>query len=422
VAARDDPGPEAHLYLTDYRSLYVAHLGDITDEDPRDDGAGHVPPFYVREAVACDCWFLLWDIQRLVADDLVSVAQELHRLRNVRYHDQPVSLYGGMVELPLIVEDPTAARYFDPRVREQVTGGRFWVEFDAERAGLGAMERELRENVLGEAAWGGLDPVARAFLATAERLFRDHQGDPGFDFAPVLVEFAKALELQANAVLRRGLRTAPAEVRCLNVGGRSRDVIADGVERAHGASVRRLHNSRGPALRRVFPRRTLRAGCDLPRGPPGRVSHPLPKLAVVTVQRGPVRTIVPMSAAVLAACVSTNAALLNPSLKLAPVCPEGVQVFTDSSKVGKPYTEVAVLNSKGDEEFTSESGLINSQRKKAAALGANGLILGQMKDPSTGAKIAKAFLGTSANRKGQAIAIYIPADTARVAAACKSRG
>ena len=123
---------------------------------------------------------------------------------------------------------------------------------------------------------------------------------------------------------------------------------------------------------------------------------------------------------ILASCVATNAALLNPSLKLQPVCPDGVEVFTDSSKVGKPYTEVAVLNSKGDDSFTSESGMINSQRKKAADLGANGVILGQMKDPSTGAKVAQAFFGTSANRKGNAIAIYIPSDSARVAAACKT--
>src|SRR5438094_10379447 len=70
--------------------------------------------------------------------------------------------------------------------------------------------------------------------------------------------------------------------------------------------------------------------------------------------------------------------------------------------------------------MTSESGMIKSQRKKAAELGANGVILGSMKDPSTGAKIASSIFGTSANRKGNAIAIYIPGDSARVAAACKT--
>ena len=122
----------------------------------------------------------------------------------------------------------------------------------------------------------------------------------------------------------------------------------------------------------------------------------------------------------IAACVSTNAALLDSSLRLTPLlCPEAVQVFTDSSKVGKPYTEVALLNSRGDNNMTSESGMIRSQQKKAAQFGANGIILGQMKDASTGAQVAQAFLGTSANRKGRAIAIYIPSDSARTAAACK---
>lgn len=121
----------------------------------------------------------------------------------------------------------------------------------------------------------------------------------------------------------------------------------------------------------------------------------------------------------VAGCVATNAALLDPTLKLAPVCPDGVEVFTDSSKVGKPYREVAVLASKGDNDFTTESTMIESQRKKAAELGANGLILGQMKDASAGAQVAQVLFGTSANRKGNAIAIYIPSDSVRVATACK---
>ncbi len=53
-------------------------------------------------------------------------------------------------------------------------------------------------------------------------------------------------------------------------------------------------------------------------------------------------------APVIVACVSTNAAVLNPGLKLAPVCPDGVQVFTDSSKVGKPYTKRVLTSQRGD--------------------------------------------------------------------------
>jgi hypothetical protein len=49
------------------------------------------------------------------------------------------------------------------------------------------------------------------------------------------------------------------------------------------------------------------------------------------------------------------------------------------------------------------------------------VILGESKDPSTGAKIAKAFLGTSANRKGKSVAIYIPADSSRVERMCRGK-
>jgi hypothetical protein len=122
-----------------------------------------------------------------------------------------------------------------------------------------------------------------------------------------------------------------------------------------------------------------------------------------------------------AACVSTGATVLNPSAQHASICPEGVQLFTGTDKVGKEFHEVAVLTSKGDGDWTSEQGMANSQRKKAAELGANGVILGEQKDPSTGSKVWKALLGTSANRKGRSTAIYIPGDSTRVQQACAGK-
>lgn len=127
---------------------------------------------------------------------------------------------------------------------------------------------------------------------------------------------------------------------------------------------------------------------------------------------------VPVLALLLVGCVSTNAMVLNPSLKLAPVCPDGVMLYTDSTKVGQPYTEVALLTSEGNYSSTDERGMAKSQRKKAGALGANGIILGSITEPGTGAKVWNALLGTSANRKGKSIAIYVRGDSTRVAAAC----
>lgn len=230
-ALAGDQERELHLYLTDYRSLYVAHVGGITADDIRDDARerAHIPDYYFDLDSPADCWFHLWDVRRLVVDDTPAVIAELRNLRNVHYHDQRVSLYGGMVNLPLIVTRPDGARWFDERTRDQLTDGRHWVEFDAERsAGTGAMQRELRENRLGVALWTNLRPAARQFIASGEQLFRAHREDFAFDLSAALVDYAKAVEVQVNAVLRAALADAPAEARLANVDGHTVDLSEHG--------------------------------------------------------------------------------------------------------------------------------------------------------------------------------------------------
>ena len=40
-----------------------------------------------------------------------------------------------------------------------------------------------------------LDPAARTFIASAERIFRDQRPDPGFDFGMIVGNLAKAVEV-----------------------------------------------------------------------------------------------------------------------------------------------------------------------------------------------------------------------------------
>ena len=87
---------ETHLYLTDYRSLCVGQLDEITADRIRSDTPGeveHMTTYY--EGMQADFWFRLLDIRRIVSDDTPVVIQELKQLRNKRYNDRPVSLYGG---------------------------------------------------------------------------------------------------------------------------------------------------------------------------------------------------------------------------------------------------------------------------------------------------------------------------------------
>ena len=215
---------EMHLYLTDYRSLYVAHIGAISMVDVSATDRAHVPPYYPNLGLACDCWFKLLDIRRLAHDDTLAVIHELAQLRNLHYQDRPVSLYGGMVDMPLIVKRTDDVRFFDEESRDGLIGDRLWAEFDAETGGAGAMERELRENLFGEAAWSAFDSATRIFIATAEKIFRDHRTDDSFDFHAVMGDYAKAIEVETNRLLRRALAKAPVDVALVNIDGQSRDL------------------------------------------------------------------------------------------------------------------------------------------------------------------------------------------------------
>lgn len=221
-----DEDRECHLYLTDYRSLYVGLVDAIVQDDVRHTDAAHVPAYYGANSLECDFWYRLLDLRRLVADDTPVVIQQLKALRNLGYHRKPVSLYGGMVDLPLVVERPEEDYLFDRDERVAVTDDRLWAELDAETVGVGKMERELREDLLGDEAWLALDPAARTFIASAEKIFRDQRSDPAFDFGPVVANLAKALEVTCNAVFKRVGPRLPQELRTVVIEGKPVDLSA----------------------------------------------------------------------------------------------------------------------------------------------------------------------------------------------------
>lgn len=117
-------------------------------------------------------------------------------------------------------------------------------------------------------------------------------------------------------------------------------------------------------------------------------------------------------------CVQTKAAVLDVSAQRAPICSNGVKLYPDSASVGQPWELIAILTSTGQTGSTSVAGMMNSQRQKAAPVGANGVILGHDTEPGSGAKVAGAFLGTGTQRTGDAKAILVPGDSERVARAC----
>lgn len=124
------------------------------------------------------------------------------------------------------------------------------------------------------------------------------------------------------------------------------------------------------------------------------------------------RRIALLTLAAVAACVQTNATMLNPSpVKRPAVSADQVRIFRTADQVKGRYEEVALLNATGESNWTNEQTMMESMRKKAGQIGANAVILDAISEAGAGAKVAAAVFGTSTQRKGRAVAIFVFPDS-----------
>ena len=115
----------------------------------------------------------------------------------------------------------------------------------------------------------------------------------------------------------------------------------------------------------------------------------------------------PLLAVLAVACVSVGKSVLDTSFQAAPVERDDVFVYVAGDSVPE-HTRIALLDAKGNTDWTDEGDLLNKLREEAGKLGANAIIWGDTEDAGTGARVAQALLGTSANRSTTAVAIYVP--------------
>lgn len=113
-------------------------------------------------------------------------------------------------------------------------------------------------------------------------------------------------------------------------------------------------------------------------------------------------------ALVITACVSVQSTRLGSTVIRPPVPASAVAIYRSAAQVAAQYEEVALLDAAGDYNYTNEEKMYQKMREKAGALGANGIVLDSISEPTTGAKVAQFFIGTAAQRKGKAVAIYVP--------------
>ena len=122
----------------------------------------------------------------------------------------------------------------------------------------------------------------------------------------------------------------------------------------------------------------------------------------------------------LAACgTQSRIVATNPAISLSPTCTDAVAVYPDRDHVPYDYYEVALITAQGNSVYTGNGDLLKAMRSKAASVGANGLAINSLGATHATVKVIGAAVGgNDAERKGQAIAIWMPSDTARVRESC----
>lgn len=118
------------------------------------------------------------------------------------------------------------------------------------------------------------------------------------------------------------------------------------------------------------------------------------------------RTTVALLTLVLGGCVVTSVTPLS-NKQYDPVSPDQVVIYLDETDIPGEFEKLAIINAKGESSWTDEKQMYERARKDAAKIGANGILVEQVKEPSAGAKIAGAFLGTGSQRTGTMIAIRV---------------
>jgi len=109
----------------------------------------------------------------------------------------------------------------------------------------------------------------------------------------------------------------------------------------------------------------------------------------------------------------------NPALSLSPTCADAVPVYPDREHVPYDYYEVALITARGNSVYNGNGDMLKAMRSKAAGVGANGVVISSLGATHATVKVIGAAVGTNdADRRGRAIAIWMPSDTARVREAC----
>jgi hypothetical protein len=124
-----------------------------------------------------------------------------------------------------------------------------------------------------------------------------------------------------------------------------------------------------------------------------------------------------------ACAVKTKTTDISPNISRNPTCENAVEVYNSRADVPNSYYELAWIEASGNSVWTTDTQMRTAMRKRAAAVGANGLIANDVSQNKTGVNVLGEAVGAkSATAKSSGLAIWMPAASDRTRLACGTSG
>ena len=108
----------------------------------------------------------------------------------------------------------------------------------------------------------------------------------------------------------------------------------------------------------------------------------------------------------LVGCIQTQATLLD-GTTYPPVHEDEVVIYLNEDNIAADWKPIAIIHAQGEAQWTNENQMLRKARKRAGELGANGLLIEDIDEPSAVAQVAGEVLGTGTTRRGRLIAVRV---------------
>ena len=191
----DAASPEnpIQLFLTDFSSMYVCYIENVTKEL---DGI-KAPAYY--DSLDVDRWFIVSDIREIARNDFDYVRdQVLTKFTTPNFGDHTYALYGNRYDYPLVVEQKQVINYFE----DFHEGDRHFTRvFKSTQYAL--TQHDLMHYVFGKELLYDMHPDSLESLIRAEVDYLEHKDNATFDFSAIVINYTKAFENEMYYCLRK---------------------------------------------------------------------------------------------------------------------------------------------------------------------------------------------------------------------------